>query len=120
MAPPPPSPSSSNFLETVFNHVALPPRLPDQHEKSIDQIERALADRMLDAVKIVRNFTDGHFSSHWEHTRRILQVCKTVNTGGRLNKTSLLTELRDLQHRDILILHIAEQNAGLLVRRERV
>jgi hypothetical protein len=41
-----------------------------------------------------------------------------VKAGCRLNKTALLTEFRRFNHNGFLILHVAEQNAGLLIRRQ--
>jgi hypothetical protein len=48
--------------------------------------------------------------------RRLLESSMTLNRGGRLNQTTLLTAFRDLEINGILVLHVAEQNAGLLIR----
>ena len=114
--------SSSSILESLLNHVALPLRLPGKEESRIDQIEQALTDCLLDASRTLRDLTNTEFGGHWDCIYRALQICKAVNTGGKLNKTSLLTGFRSVERRDPLILHVAEQNAGLLIRRhyERV
>jgi hypothetical protein len=111
---------NNSLLESLVNHVALPPRLPGKLENNTEQIEHALTGCVLDATRTLRDLANGKLSQEWEYTRNILQICKTVNAGGKLNKTSLLTEFRKLGHKGLLILHIAEQNAGLLVRREYV
>ena len=111
------SASLSPVLESLFNHVALPPRLPAKQETNIEQIEHALTARLLDASRVLIDLTNIEFGEHWDHIRRLLQSCKVVNAGGRINKTSLLAALRSLGRNDLLILHIAEQNAGLLIRR---
>ena len=113
-----PTPPSS-ILESIFSHVALPPRLPAKQEGRTDQIriECALIDRLLDASRTLGVLTSNKFGNQWECIRRLLLTCKVVNAGAKLNKTSLLNEFRILEHKDLLILHVAEQNAGLLIRR---
>ena len=110
--------SSPALLELAFNHVALPPRLPATRDGRSDQhrIERALVDRLLDASRTVRDHMNDESRSHWERIRYLLQACKTVNTGARIDKAALLDSFRTLERNDTLILHVTEQNAGLLVR----
>jgi len=110
--------TSASLLESLFNHVALPPRLPGKQEDRIDEIEHALTSRLLDASRTLRDLTGLDFGDQWDCIRRLLEVCKTVNSGSKLNKTALLTELRRLGRKDLLILHVAEQNACLLIRRQ--
>ena len=117
----PSSASALSVLESLCNHVALPPRLPGKQEHSINQIEHALTERLLDASRTLRdlvNLTNNGFGVQWDCIRRVLQTCKAINTGGKLNATSLLTEFRQVERNDLLILHVAEQNAGLLIRRQ--
>jgi hypothetical protein len=105
-----------HLLGSLVNHVALPPQLPGKADSNVDQIQHALTSRLLDASRTLRDQTKGEFSSQWESIRNILHVCRTVNAGGKLNKASLLAEFGRLERKDFLILHVAEQNAGLLVR----
>lgn len=111
--------SESFLLESLANHVALPPKLPGQRESQLDQIEQALTDRLLDASRTIRDLTNGEISQQWDSIRYILQTCKNINAGGKLDKNSLLTEFRRLERKKVLILHVAEQNAGLLIRRHQ-
>ena len=104
-------------LESLFNHVALPPRLPAKEENSIEQIEHALTVRLLDASRVLRDLSNHEFGGHWDCMRLVIQSCKAMNRGGRINKTSILAEFRSLAPKNLLILHITEQNAGLLIRR---
>jgi hypothetical protein len=114
-----PSANKPFLLESLVNHISLPPRLPDKRENWTDQIESALTERVLDASRTLRDLTNGELSYQWDCIRNILQTCKFVNAGGKLNKTSLLTEFRRLGRKDLLILHVVEQNAGLLIRRHQ-
>lgn len=114
-----PSALSPSTLELIFNHVALPPRLPGRHDHRIEEIECALTVRLLNASRELRDLMYSDFGDQWDSIRRSLQICKTVNAGGRLNKVSLVTEFQRLERKDLLILHVTEQNAGLLIRRHQ-
>ena len=114
--------STSSILESLFDHVALPSRLPGKQESRIGRIASNLTECLLDASRTLGDLAKNEFGAHWEGIRRVLQTCKSIKVGGKLNKTSLLTECRNFERRDPLILHTAEQNTGLLIRRhhERV
>ena len=110
---------STSLLELVYNHIALPRKLPDRcdDERQVHLVERNLTSRWIEACRLVGERTDAQYSHQWEHTRRLLQSCKEINVGGRIDKFALLRELRCLDKGFSLILHVVEQNAGLLVRR---
>ena len=111
------SASAPSVFEGVFNHIVLPPRLPSKKDAQLHKIENALTDRLLNASRVLIDHANIEYNDQWNCIRRSLESCKAVNVGGKLNKASLLTQFRNLQRKEILILHIAEQNAGLLVRR---
>src|SRR5579862_4246276 len=109
-------PLSPASLESVFNHLVLPVKLPGKRDSEIEQIERHLTTRLLNATDLLGGLSSDE-SAAWDYIRRSLEICNTVNEGGQLNKTSLLDAFQGLQHKHGLILHITEQNAGLLIRR---
>lgn len=111
--------STTDVMESLIHHVALPPRLPGRREGRMDRIELALINRLLDATRTLCSVSDGALYRHWDSTRRTLQVCKELNAGGKLSKSTLITEFRTLGVGELLILHVTEQNAGLLVRRTK-
>ncbi|KAI9782401.1 MAG: hypothetical protein M1816_001899 [Peltula sp. TS41687] len=107
----------TSLLESIFNHVALPRRLPGKQDNEIDEIERALTSRLLDAIRTIREHTRKESGEHWDYLRRSLDLCKVINDGGCLSKVSLVRAFRELDHKELLILHVAEQNAAILIRR---
>ena len=107
------------LLEAVINHVALPPRLPAKADNDADQVEQALNGLLLNASKTLTDLAPGDLSRKWDITRNTLRICSEVNSGGKLDKASLLSEFQCLKCNDTLILHIKEQNAGLLIRRHQ-
>ena len=106
-----------SIWNSLVNHIALPPRLPGKQDSRLDKLEQALTERLQDASRSLRDLTSNQFGGDWDCIRRVLLTCKIINAGGKLNKASLLTVFRELQGNDLLILHVAEQNAGILVRR---
>jgi hypothetical protein len=103
-------------LELVFNHLVLPPKLPGKRDGEIEEIENHLTKRLLNAADILKGLSSNESAEAWDCIRRSLEICSIVNEDGRLNKTSLLDAFRRLKHKDGVILHVAEQNAGLLIR----
>ncbi|KAG9228031.1 hypothetical protein BJ875DRAFT_529478 [Amylocarpus encephaloides] len=105
------------LLEPIFHHLALPPQLPERQENNLDKIGEALADRLLCASIALRDATYEQFGPCFDAVRRVILTAKTINAGGKLNQISLLKAFRELQGNDLLIVHVAEQNAALLIRR---
>lgn len=108
--------SESRFLEDMFNHVALPPRLPGRQDVNIPTIERNLVDRFLEATsKLFPGTSDDGVSS----LRSSLETARRVNLNGRLTKASLITAFSSLNYTDFVLIHVGQQNAALIIRREK-
>ncbi|KAF2802818.1 uncharacterized protein BDZ99DRAFT_428253 [Mytilinidion resinicola] len=106
------------LLESLFNHIVLPPRLPGRHDSNRTNIEHAFIDRFINASRAMRSVAaDGPHRAAWDSICRSLHTSRTCNPGGKLDKTSLCREFRNLTDRETLILHLSEQNCGLLLRR---
>jgi hypothetical protein len=106
-------------LEPVLMHVAFPPRLPAREDSRLENVQHALVDYALKACIRLRDATK--YSMEFDSLRRSLQACKNVNLGGTISKLPLVMALRNLEagRDEVLILHIAEQNAALLIRHQR-
>lgn len=104
-------------LESLVNHIALPLRLPGKLEDEVDQIEESLINHLLDVTRELEFLAARDTRHQWGIIRHTLSICKALNAGGRLEKATLLTRFRSLEHKEFLILHVSEQNAGLLIRR---
>ncbi|KAL1638643.1 hypothetical protein SLS58_008761 [Diplodia intermedia] len=108
---------AARLLEAQFNHLVLPARLPGKCDNNILRLEAAISDRLLDACRLVQGSATIDDYHEWDHLRRVLLVTKTVNSDNKIDKVALIQELRGLGPDGFLILHITEQNAGLLIRR---
>ena len=115
MANPALSPSQS-FLLSQLNHIVLPPRLPAKPESNLVQIENLLHDRLIDASKTIRDSLPSAAYQQWDTIRLILAISSSINSTGAVNGHLLAKELASLTPGTTIILHIAAQNAGLLIR----
>ncbi|TVY94359.1 hypothetical protein LAWI1_G000351 [Lachnellula willkommii] len=107
------------MLELLVHHIALPPQLPQQQQRHVlNDIQNALVDRLLAATNTLTSLD----SVLWNCIRRSIQSCKSINSGGTINKTALLAAFRGLDNGsdEVLILHVAEQNAAVLIRRDSI
>lgn len=105
------------FLQQYF-HVALPRDVPGAEEGNLSSINSALLERLTVAVKSVALSASPGHRPQVETTRSALETCKMVNFDGALGKGIVEEELRKLAGERLLILHIAAQNAALLVYRQ--
>jgi hypothetical protein len=105
------------LFEDLINHLVLPPRLPGKEDGN-PQLDRAIFDRLIDASKSLSTLTNNEC---WEFIRRSLQISKAIqcNPQAKLDKASLVSEMRALDHKVVLILNVVEQNAALLISRHR-
>jgi hypothetical protein len=104
------------LLEPVFNHLVLPPKLPAKQDIDIAAIEQCILTRLITACETLAKLATQKSAETWSSIRQSLRICRNINPG-RLEKASMLHEFRNLSRKDILILHVVEQNAALLIRR---
>ncbi|TVY40662.1 hypothetical protein LSUB1_G002308 [Lachnellula subtilissima] len=116
-----PAQSTATMLESLVHHIALPPQLPQQQERmsTLSKIQDALLDHLLAATNILKAL---HLGTTWDCIHRSIQTSRIINSGGSINKTALLAAFRELENGsdEALILHVPEQNAAILIRREYV
>ena len=105
-------------LEFLFNHIFLPPRVPYSSESQNGAGERALGDRIAQLGRHFRDLSDTQFYQQWS------TLCHTLDTFARLHrnnsslsKTALRRAFREIKDGGIVILHVAVQNSGLLIRK---
>ncbi|OCL12896.1 hypothetical protein AOQ84DRAFT_417852 [Glonium stellatum] len=110
--------TSASLLPLVFNHIALPPQLPGSHDSNIEEVGKDICARLLNANRHLTGLKSDILVQASHHVHQSLEICMLVNDVGRLNKSALLESMRDLKRGEVLILHITEQNAGLLIRRQ--
>lgn len=103
------------LLESVYNHLVLPPKLPGQLDIDIEGIEHDVLTRLICACDTLGKLAGHEFGESWASIRRSLVTCVDVNPR-HLDKKSILRGFGQLQSNDVLILYLIEQNAALLLR----
>ncbi|OJD31253.1 p-loop containing nucleoside triphosphate hydrolase [Diplodia corticola] len=109
--------SAAHLLEAQFNHIVLPAQLPSIRDEDLTHIQTAITDRLIGACRLLRESTTVNDYFDWDNLTRALNAVKTLNFNSKIDKQPLIQELRELKPDAFLILHIGEQNAGLLIRR---
>lgn len=105
-------------METILNHIVLPERLPSGQEKHVTGLETDLADSVLHAIQSLIETAPAAQFSVWDGVRSVISATMVLNnTSGGLERLALLQHFRMIQPGGFLILHVREQNAGLIIRR---
>jgi hypothetical protein len=104
------------MLDALFNHLVFPPNLPHQQDK-LGAVESALLSCVHSVAKNLRNQLQGHFQAAYDALQSSLQICCSIHVDRSFDRRALAHELLNIQPKRVLILHITEQNAGLLIWR---
>ena len=106
-------------LRAVFYHLVLPTQIPGEQDSDLELVSCDVLGRMIRACKSAGSMVDLAWSNSFRSVQASLETCLALNTG-QLDSAALLKYLRDLLPNQMLILHVVEQNAALLIRREKV
>ncbi|KAE8377081.1 hypothetical protein BDV26DRAFT_293508 [Aspergillus bertholletiae] len=109
---------NSKILALTFNHVVLPPRLPGKRETEAQvlEVQNDLLSRVLDAVGQLKSINDATSVVPWGSIEKTLRNIEEVTTEAWVNEVSLLGALKELQPGNAIILHVALQNACIIIR----
>ena len=104
------------FLRAVANHVVLPPDLPGGADKNLPQINGDLLRRTQDACTELKAVIKDEFQQELSLLESSLDYCYFTHTSAHLDSLQLQRAFRRLREGEVLIIHVNEQNAGVLVR----
>ncbi|CAE7096184.1 unnamed protein product, partial [Rhizoctonia solani] len=105
-------------LEQLVYHLFLPPKLPQKAptDEQHDRINARLCQLMAAAIRSYRHLMSDGDAPHWvSMTKMIDNLSRTVESFP--TKAGLSGMLLQMSVGDVLVLHIREQNAAVLVRR---
>jgi hypothetical protein len=108
----------SQFLQSLYHHIVLPRAVPGCEDSNLFSIEADLLDRLTAAVKALIPHLPLNNQAIVDSVRLSLSTAKALNVEGKIDKHILAKELQNLSGKNMLILHVTEQNAGLLVYRQ--
>ncbi|KAL2868108.1 uncharacterized protein BJX67DRAFT_387489 [Aspergillus lucknowensis] len=111
--------ASRSTLQSIFNHVVLPPDLPGGADTQGELVEKELIRRLLEAAIFLKNNSGDDLFPTWQVIENTLKSSSLANEGGMCNKSAIVKALKRLSPENCIILRIREQNAGLLIRTSR-
>ena len=107
-------------LEFLFNHVFLPPQLPhhDDRQEGGGRGDESLVEQI---TKSCQRFRDLHPTQYYQQWSTVLRSLRTFGTMHRNTNSLSVNALRsafcDARDGSIIILHVAMQNSGLIIRK---
>ena len=102
-------------LDYLFNHLFLPPKLPHSSDHRDGSNVKALANLLLQSI---RDLDDLEHYNQWSSLKRMLRTFAEMHHHDyTLSRDALRTALRGLQDGDAIVLHIAVQNSGMIIRK---
>lgn len=104
-----------SLIESVFNHLVLPPKVPGKHEPLYDEVSGDLVARLLDSIdNLMRHLPTEHRQAV-ANLRKSLVASGELNAGGCLDRVLLVKAFAGIRERP-LMLYMEPQNAALIVR----
>ena len=107
----------TTLIDSLLNHLALPPQLPQRQDYDIPELEKELIERLVVSSHHLRDLPDNKFYKTWDSVYRSLEATKRVNADGRVDRVALARELRMLNCDKFVVIYIRAQNCALFVRR---
>ncbi|KAF5720872.1 hypothetical protein FGLOB1_508 [Fusarium globosum] len=86
---------SLSLNDALYNHLVLPPQLPQRQDANLDELEKALLNRFLVSVKHMRDLPGNDQSYVWSLIERGLRATQSIHAGGHVDRTALIRELSD-------------------------
>jgi hypothetical protein len=102
-------------LEELFNHLVLPSKVPGQQDQELAVLEDAILHRLADSCATFLGSDNSQLTRVWAPVAKCLDTARHLNQDG-LDQDSLLDKLTNIDADDYLILYVAKQNSGLVIR----
>ena len=106
----------AGLLESVFNHLVLPPKLPRRQDGDIEGLEQDILSRLLRACECLGTLPGQGTEEAWHSVRRQLVVCLDLHRRS-FDSESLISAFSHLSDDFPVTVHIAEQNCAVTIRR---
>jgi hypothetical protein len=102
--------------EQAFNHIALPPRLPDHDDSGVGDVNREIISRAIRAANAFISFQHSDSQDIWVRVKESLELCDSTHEDGQIDRHQLMKVFTKVEQNTSLILHVAAQNAGLFIQ----
>lgn len=106
---------STDTLEKLSNHIALPAQLPGCQDDDPNEIGIQLIHRLLIATSKILDIANSDHRNVWKSLHKSLLLTLSVHENGGLSKSEIMSALQSLNNHDFVVFHVNEQNAGITV-----
>ncbi|KAL8960978.1 MAG: hypothetical protein Q9193_002402, partial [Seirophora villosa] len=107
-----------DHLVYLYHHIFLPAQVPQRSDTQSGHGDQALVDVLIESIARVSAANDPAHYQTWSIIHRALSTFKNLHSkSSSLSRTSLKTAFQDAKHGGVIILHVALQNSGLIIRR---
>ena len=109
---------ASRTLDFVFNHVFLPPQLPHRDDHQDGAGDKALVEKLIESCKHFRDLGHSDYYTQWSIILRTVRTFAILHRSNKsFSKNALKDAFHDVKDGAIIILHVAMQNTGLILRK---
>lgn len=110
-----------SVLRSLYHHLVFPPRQPDREDdwKLQDQLVQELLRRVKEAAQELKDLAPAQCANKYDAIIASLSASKAVNIAHASQQQHLQSAFKDFRLPCPLIIHVTQQNAGLLVWKDR-
>ena len=109
---------ANRTLDYLFHHVFLPPQLPHRDDSQNGTGDRALVEHLIEACRGFRDLNHTDYYTSWSTVLRTLRTFAALHRkNNSLSKNALQSAFGEARDGAILVLHVAIQNSGLIIRK---
>ena len=105
-------------LDYLYHHIFLPPCVPQRDDQRNGTGDRALIDHLSQLAPLFRDVVDPDFYTQWSTLCRCLRDFGTLHRDNKsISQIALMRAFQDVKNGDVVILHLALQNSGIIMRK---
>ncbi|KAL2041871.1 hypothetical protein N7G274_005656 [Stereocaulon virgatum] len=105
-------------LDYLYHHIFLPPCVPQRDDKKNGAGDRALIGHLCQLAPLFRDMVDQDFYTQWSILCRCLTTFGTLHRDNKsISQVALMRAFKDVKNGDVVILHLALQNSGIIMRK---
>lgn len=105
----------TRLIKLVHDHVIFPRRLPQIHDWNVEGLSQELLQLLLNAAKLMSEIDEANHKHKWTLVAESLASHGKIHFNNMVLEDLLLEALTNLGEGCMLILHVVEQNAGVLI-----
>lgn len=111
--------TDSKLLELLYHHIVLPRRLPQRQDWDHEGLSYSLLKLLLEAANIMCATIAENHKDKWGRVIEALIKFNKIHHQNLVVEDFLQDALTNLKKGHMLILHVMEQNAGVLIFRHQ-